>query len=244
MSVRRSGSRDGVTFVLIPGAGGSAWYWHLLVDELQRRGQAALAIDLPANDDSAGWTEYADAVVSAADEVPAPLLVAQSMGGFTAPLAATRLGARMIVLVNAMIPRPGETGGEWWDATGQSAARAELAARQGRRITDDMDVIAEFFHDVPDAVVAEAMQREEPGQSATPFAQPWPLPRWPNLPTRIVVGRDDRLFPREFQARVARERLGLPVDEVPGGHLVALSRPDALADVPERYVEELERVPT
>ena len=224
-----------MTFVLIPGAGGSAWYWHRVVDELERRGQAAVAVDLPAGDDRAGWTEYADAVVAAAEGAPAPVVVAQSMGGFTAPLAAARLPARMIVLVNAMIPQPGETGGAWWDATGQPAARAELAARQGRLVDDTIDVLVEFFHDVPDDVVAEAMRQDEPGQSATPFAQPWPLSRWPDLPTRIVVGRDDRLFPAEFQRRVARERLGLPVDEVPGGHLVALSRPVELADRLESY---------
>jgi pimeloyl-ACP methyl ester carboxylesterase len=226
----------GVTFVLIPGAGGSAWYWHRVVDELERRGLAALAVDLPADDDRAGWTEYADAVVAAADGVPEPVLVGQSMGGFTAPLAATHLPAQMIVLVNAMIPRPGETGGAWWDATGQPAARAELAARQGRQVTGEIDVMADFFHDVPDAVVAEATRRAEPAQSVTPFTQPWPLPRWPELPTRIIAGQDDRLFPVEFQRRVARERLGLPVEEVPGGHLVALSRPVELADRLESYV--------
>lgn len=49
-------------------------------------------------------------------------------------------------------------------------------------------------------------------------------------PTRVLAGRDDRLFPLEFQRRVAADRLGLEVDEMPGGHLVALSRPGELAD--------------
>ena len=57
-----------------------------------------------------------------------------------------------------------------------------------------------------------------------------PLDRWPDVPTRVLTGRDDRFFPLEFQRRVAAERLGLAVDEVPGGHLVALSRPAELAD--------------
>jgi hypothetical protein len=34
---------------------------------------------------------------------------------------------------------------------------------------------------------------------------------------------------------VAGERLSLPVDEMPGGHLVALSRPVDLADRLEAY---------
>ena len=33
----------------------------------------------------------------------------------------------------------------------------------------------------------------------------------------------------DFQQRVARERLGLDADVLPGGHLIALSHPDELA---------------
>ena len=69
-----------------------------------------------------------------------------------------------------------------------------------------------------------------------------PLDRWPDVPTCAVAGRDDRLFPLELQRRVARERLGLPLDEIPGGHLVALSHPVELADRLVAY--EPERVPS
>ena len=79
------------------------------------------------------------------------------------------------------------------------------------------------------------MRRGDPPQSFTPFHQPWPLDRWPDVPTRVLAGRDDRLFPPEFQRRVARERLGLPVDEIPGGHVVALSRPAEVVDRLEAY---------
>jgi hypothetical protein len=41
--------------------------------------------------------------------------------------------------------------------------------------------------------------------------------------------RDDRFFPLDFQRRVVGERLGIPAEEVPGGHLVALSRPAQVA---------------
>jgi hypothetical protein len=46
----------------------------------------------------------------------------------------------------------------------------------------------------------------------------------------VISGRDERFFPLEFQRRVAKDRLGLEVDVVPGGHLAALSSPAALAD--------------
>jgi pimeloyl-ACP methyl ester carboxylesterase len=61
------------------------------------------------------------------------------------------------------------------------------------------------------------------------FGEPWPLEAWPDVPTRVLIPRDDRLFPREFQSRIARERLDLPIDEMAGGHLPMLSRPRELA---------------
>jgi alpha-beta hydrolase superfamily lysophospholipase len=224
------------TFVLIPGAGGQALYWHRLVAELERRGHEAVAADLPTDDDSAGLAAYADAVVAAIGGRSPVVLVAQSMGGLTAPLVCARVPVELLVLVNAMVPLPGETGGEWWTATGQDAARAAHWQREGLTGDPDDERTA-FFHDVPDDV-ATAVRDAPFAQSARPFADPWPLAAWPDVPTRVVVATDDRFFPAEFQRRVAAERLGIAADEVPGGHLVALSRPAELADRLEAYLAE------
>ena len=217
--------------MLVPGAGGQAWYWHRLAPELRARGHEVIAVDLPAADDRAGLPEYADAVVAAiGDRRDGLVLVAQSLGGFTAPLVCERVPVQQLVLVNAMTPKPGEPPGEWWEATGQEAARAEQAVREGRA-PGGFDVLEDFFHDVPPDVVAEAMAAGEIDQSGTPFEKPWPLPAWPDVPTRFLQARDDRFFPLEFQRRVVAERLpGVAVEEVPGGHLNALSRPVELAD--------------
>ncbi|MGY1773024.1 alpha/beta fold hydrolase [Blastococcus sp. SYSU D00813] len=203
------------TFVLVPGAGGAAWYWSRLVPELERRGAAAVAVDLPAGDDHAGLAAYADAVVAAAGDAGGAdgiVLVAQSMGGLTAPLVCDRLPVRLLVLLNAMVPRPGETGGDWWTATGHDVPASDEV----------------FVHDVPAEVLAGAPPQRD--QSGTPFGEPWPLLAWPAVPTVVLAGRDDRFFPPDFQRRVAADRLGLPVEEVPGGHLAALSYPAELAD--------------
>jgi pimeloyl-ACP methyl ester carboxylesterase len=225
------------TYVLIPGAGGDAWYWHLLVPELRERGHEAVAVDLPAGDDSAGLSEYADAVVGAIGDRTDLVVVAQSLGGFTAPLVCDRASVNLLVLLNAMVPSPGESAGEWWVNTGHAKARAEQAARDGRGLAADEDLRDAFFHDVSPEVTAEAWARGEPRQAETPFAQPWPLPKWPEVPTRFLQGREDRFFPAEFQRRVVRERLDIAPDEMPGGHLVALSRPKELADRLEAYRE-------
>ncbi len=68
-------------YLLIPGAGGAAWYWHRLAPELHRRGHDVTAVDLPAGDERAGLREYADAVIDAAGPGGDLVVVAQSMGG-------------------------------------------------------------------------------------------------------------------------------------------------------------------
>lgn len=216
------------TFLLVPGAGGDPWYWHRLVPFLEAAGAAAVVVDVPAADPTAGLTAYADAIAAAGAGHRDVVLVAQSMGGISAPLACDRLDVRHLAMVNAMVPRPGETGAQWWPATGQQEAHDE-AARDAGRPTGSFD-IEDFFHDVPDDVRAEAFARGERDQSERPFADPWPLPAWPEVPTTVLVGEEDRFFPPAFQRRVAGERLGLEAQLVPGGHLVALARPEPLAE--------------
>jgi pimeloyl-ACP methyl ester carboxylesterase len=217
------------TFVLIHGAASDSWYWHLVVPELRARGHEVVAPDLPSDDDAAGLAEYADTVVDAIGDRTDLVVVAQSLGGFTAPLVCARVRARLMVLVAAMVPAPGESPGEWWANTGWEQARRDDAERHGRPPGDGVDVVAEFFHDVPPDVVAEAMARGERRQSGTPMEKPWPLDAWPDVPTRFLLCRDDRFFPAGFQRRVVRERLGITPDEMDGGHLPALARPAELA---------------
>lgn len=94
-----------------------------------------------------------------------------------------------------------------------------------------------FLHDVPEPVRSDAATYDR-NQSMTPFTQPWPSDSWPVVLTRVVSGRDDRLFPVDFQRRVAQDRLRIIPDVVPGGHLVALSRPEGLVDLLVSYAEE------
>lgn len=226
------------TYVLIPGAGGEPWEWHRLTRELERRGHEVVPVQLPAGDDSAGWVEYADAVVEAIGGRRDIVLVAQSLAGFTAPLVAERVPVDLIVLLNAMIPLTGETGNAWWGNTGQQKAERAYYASLGLPPETADDEIALYMHDVPPEVVDEAANHI-PEQSMTPMEQPWPIASWPDVPTRVLIGRDDRLFPAVFQLRVAEERLGLDGDVIEGGHMVALSRPGEVADRLEAYWREV-----
>jgi pimeloyl-ACP methyl ester carboxylesterase len=155
-------------------------------------------------------------------------------------MACARIDAARLILVAPMIPAPGETPGEWWTASGQEAAQRAVDVREGRDPDAALDVRATFFHDVPEDVVAEAFARGEPRQSGTPFGDPWPLDAWPDVPTDVIAGRFDRLFPLEFMQQLARERLGVEAEVIDAGHLVALSRPAELTD---RLVGSLAALP-
>lgn len=213
----------GSTFVPIPGAGGAGKvYWRETASELAARGHTALPVDFPGDDPTAGLPEYADITDQAIGDHRDVVLVAQSMGGFTVPMIAKRSSLARIVFANAMIPLPGETPGEWFGATASDEARRAANDAAGR--SNDLDPETVFFHDLPEDARADmAGGDREPVD--TPFGQPCTFETWPDVPIHVVVGADDRMFPAEFQARVARERLGARADVMPGGHLVAKSRP-------------------
>ena len=215
------------TFVLIHGAGDVGWYWHLVAADLRDRGHDTVSPDLPCDDDSAGLAEYADTVVDAIGDRTDLIVVAQSLGGFTAPLVCHRVAVRLLILVAPMIPAPGEAPADYWTHTRYSDEARE-------RYDND---IALFYYDVPPQLAAEALKRART-QSEARLGEPSPLKAWTDVPTRVLICRDDHLFPAGFLRRVARERLGLTPDEIDGGHTPALSHPKELADRLETYATE------
>jgi pimeloyl-ACP methyl ester carboxylesterase len=209
------------TFAIVHGAGDVAASWDLVAAELRDRGHEVVAADLPCDDDSAGWTEYADAVADAVGERAPVVVVAHSLGGFPAPLLCSRLPVELLVLVAAMVPAPGERATDWWDSSGHLRAFRESGAHElGEREL--------FLHDVPEDAALEALALGR-DQSGTPMQEPWPLDAWPDVPTRYLLFRDDRFFPAEFVRAMVRERLGITPDEMDGSHMAYVSRPVELA---------------
>jgi len=218
------------TYALIPGAGGDPWEWSRLIPVLTDKGHRVIAVRLPADDDQASWNEYADTVVCTLDNSADVVVVASSMGGFTGPIVCTRRKVDLLVLLNAMIPMPCETFNSWGAHTGVAEARADYQASLGLTADERKDDAIIYYHDVPPDVRARAQTRSWQAQSNTPLNDPWPLKSWPAVPTRVIAGREDRMFPFSFQRRVARERLGVDANGIDGGHMLALSNPGGLAD--------------
>lgn len=215
------------TFALIHGGGDVGWSWHLVQDELHTSGHHSVAPDLPSENESATLDDYADAVIDALGAPDQLVVVGHSYGAFTAPLVAERFNADLLVLIAGMIPVPGEAPDDWWRNSGYAEA-ARLQAQKDGGLTGNDDPFVTFYHDVPRDLAEEAMRRER-GESAAAGRQPWPLDAWPDVETKFILCRDDRLFPADFYRRLAKQRLNISPDEIPGGHCAMLSQPRALA---------------
>jgi hypothetical protein len=217
------------TFVLIPGAGTDPRVYRATIEALGELGHDAIAPPLPLDDQEATPSDHADAIAEAVPSGRELVIVAHSLGAFAGPLVAARTRVDELILLAPMIPEPGETAGEWWGKTGHAGAIADVLERHGPMGAWGPEAFFEvFLHDV-DTEVARENERFSGAPGAGMFTEPWPLGGWPNVPTRVIAPRDDRFFPLAFQSRVAGARLGLEVDQIPGGHLLMLSRPSDLA---------------
>lgn len=85
-----------------------------------------------------------------------------------------------------------------------------------------------FLHDVPADVAAAGEPHQRPQADAV-FESVCEFEARPAVPIRVAAGADDRFFPVAFQQSLAHERLAIEADVLPGGHLIALAQPVALA---------------
>ncbi len=223
-------------FVLVHGAWHSSACWRPLVDELESRGERAVAVDLPAEDPAATLDDYVQAVVDGAAAFDEPVVVVgHSLGGMTIPLVPARRPVAGLVFVAAILPIPGQQTGEALGPEAFTEAWDELSTHQvaeahGASRWDREGAIAAFYDDVPPDLLDEAFAGLRLQQWG-PVNEVWPLDTYPDVPTRYVACADDRVLSPAGQVRVARDRLGLEPDVLPGSHSPMLARPAALADL-------------
>jgi pimeloyl-ACP methyl ester carboxylesterase len=221
------------TFVLVHGAWHGAWCWERLVPELEQRGHAALAVDLPVDDAAAGLAEYATVVEQ---ELPAGevVLVGHSLGATVIPLVAAARPVSQLVFLCPVLRRPGSS------LADQAALDADVSSWDlfaGRAFYDDESsawtdadaAIAAFYHDCDPETARWAASRLR-RQYWRYWEEPNPLAAWPDVERRAIVCQDDRLVDIGWARRTLPAELGVTPAELPGGHSPFLSRPAALAE--------------
>ncbi|OKH85909.1 hypothetical protein EB75_08930 [Mycobacterium sp. ST-F2] len=224
------------TFALVHGAWHGPWCWELLTPLLEREGHNTVTMDLPCEDASASFETYADVVCAALDGCGDDVvLVGHSLGANTIPLVATRRPVRHLVYLCGVVPSIGQSvfdqiaGSDMmqrgWDA-GLSAPDAELRTKW---VNPDC-TRALLYADCDEFTAADAFKRLR-AQANQASALPFSLSEFPSVSSTSVICSDDRMVNPDWSRRVARDRLGAHIIELPGSHSPFLSRPSALADV-------------
>lgn len=225
------------TFALVHGAWHGSWCWERLVPELERRGHRAVAVDLPVDDPAASFTTYAEVVTRALEgESEDVVVVGHSLGGYPAALVAAARPVRRLVYLCALVPEPGRSLADQFRADREMMVPGYEAGLDppdelGRSRWVRFDVAWErLFTDCEETDARAAFERLRP-QAQAPYPEPFPLPAPPDVPCSSVVCAGDRMVGPEWSRRAARERLGVEVTELPGGHSPFISRPGELAEV-------------
>lgn len=215
-------------FCLVHGAWHGSWVWERLEPALEVRGHRPVAVELPSDDVDKGLGDYARVVADALGDAEDVVLVGHSLGGLTVPLVPALRPVTRIVLVAALIPRPGQS---LIDQLRGEDRGILLPGNAGRRTDDDKRTewtdaaiaIAALYHDADPIDAAAAFARLRP-QAAKPQVEPTPLRTWPDVPTEYVVCAQDRMVDPDYQRR---QRFVLRT--LASGHAPMLSRPTELA---------------
>jgi pimeloyl-ACP methyl ester carboxylesterase len=224
------------TFALVHGAWHGAWCWERLIPELEGHGHAAIAVDLPCDDVTAGCAAYADLVIAqtagAGDDL---VLVGHSLGGLTIPLVAAARPALKLVFLCALIPQPGLSLVDQLEREpeifppgfGAGIARDD----HDRSYWQDEDAAADaLYGDCPRQLTSWALARLRP-QARLPSLEQCPLGQWPAVESVSLLATGDAAINPEWSRRAARARLGANTVELPGDHSPFLGRPGELAEV-------------
>ena len=218
---------------LVHGSYHGAWCWELLRPELEALGHRVITMDLPVSVPGLGAADYAQVVVDALDGSDAPVVVGHSMSGVVIPLVAAARPVHRLVFLAAFLPEPGmslnkqrvtepidsrvpPTTAEWTD-------RGDGVWMVGPNTATEV-----FFHDAAPDMARWATARLRP-QSYAVMDEVTPLESWPAVESRAIVCADDRALNPDWLRTAARERLGIDVAEIAGGHSPFLTRPSELA---------------
>jgi alpha/beta hydrolase family protein len=197
------------TYSLVHGSWHGGWVWDRVRRELERRGHAVHAPDLPCDDPHAGTVEYAACIP------PADVIVGHSRGGLTiSVLDAPR------VYVCALVP-----GVSTEDAFAPGFGDAHMRDELGRSYYPDPAAAArELQYPDDDAALARRL-RPQAIFAADEFV--------PARSLYVVCTRDAAIEPA--WQRFAAATIGAEVAELDAGHSPMLTHPRELADLLERY---------
>ncbi len=232
------------TFVLVHGAFHGAWCWFKLVAELEKRGQRAVAIDLPgAGDDptpvaSVTLADCARRVVAAVSAEAEPVvLVAHSLGGLPATLAAEAVPRRLrrLVCLSAFMMKTGDC---FLDARSYAGYPEDPGPPHFVRSDDGRTVVAvpeiaraRWYNDCSEADIAYALARCTPVPTEELSAPVrFTAAGFGSVPKSYVHATLDHAAVPALQHTMAAAAGCHPNFTLPTGHSSFFSTPELLAE--------------
>jgi pimeloyl-ACP methyl ester carboxylesterase len=227
------------TLVLVHGAFADSSSWSGVVERLEQRGYPVI---VPANP-LRGLDSDAAVLASVLKTIDGPLVLAgHSYGGMLISKAAQDNPAvKALVYIAAFAPDTGESAGAILGKfpvpkfSPDKLRVVPYALPCGAGTGADTYIKTEAFHDlfaadVPErtALVMAATQR--PLEGAAISANFMGTPAWKTVPSWALVARSDNMISPDAE-RFMAQRAHSRVVEVDASHAVAVSHPDAVADI-------------
>jgi pimeloyl-ACP methyl ester carboxylesterase len=211
------------TFALIHGAWHDHTCWDRLAPLLRDAGHAVVAPDLPKEDPEADLADYARTVIDALGDADDVVVVGHSFGSDTAAHVAA---ARPVGLVVYLCPRLG-------------AVRAPEGAPRVFRPGFRPSRLPGMTFWRPEDAIRTMYAGLDAETARTTAATLGPqvdvdgprLSRLPDVPTEVVIARDDEAFTPDWSRWAARTLAGVEPIEIDGGHFPMLERPRELAEL-------------
>jgi pimeloyl-ACP methyl ester carboxylesterase len=161
-------------------------------------------------------------------------VVGHSLGGIVAPVVAQLRPVRKVVLLAALVPRPGRSLSDVMrsepECTTEEFDKAPRHFGDHGAVTWDPDVAAGLFFRACDPQTARRAAARLRPQVWTTSQEITPLQCWPDCEIVSIVCAHDEVLAPDWSRRIARDVLGVEPLELPGGHSPMLSHPTDLAN--------------
>ncbi|MFG3556859.1 alpha/beta fold hydrolase [Micromonospora sp. NPDC047557] len=224
------------TVVLVHGAFAGCSSWNGVIANLKRRGYPVIAVANPLR----GVQKDAAYVRALLDSLPGPVVMAaHSYGGLVMTEAAAGApNVKALVYVASVSPDVGESViGLLSKFPGSQLATSinmvPIPSDDGG-MTMDQYIVQEKFPEVfaadVDLSVAEIMAAAQRPPSAGAQEEGVTKAAWKSIPSWALITTQDRGIPADLQ-RFLADRAGSTTVEIAASHAVAVSQPDAVADL-------------
>jgi pimeloyl-ACP methyl ester carboxylesterase len=222
-------------FTVVHGSMAGPAAYTRLAKELNHHGHRALLVALPVDRPELTGTDYARLVAEQLDAALAQdgthsqpvVVVAHSASGLLLPLVPAFCPVTHLVYLAAGVPRPGLTLDEQLEADPDMLNPAWVGVDP---FQDHQAARRFLFHDCDPATAGWAIATQTPWYPEGLYSERCPLEGFPPIPSTSIVCADDQVIQPAWSRRVAADRLGAQVIELPGGHCPHLSRPALLAE--------------